>query len=287
MSFQITTAFVQQYRNNVIHLSQQKGSKLEGTVRVESDIVGKSYFFERIGPTAAVLRAGRHTDTPLVSTPHSRRMVTMADYEWADLVDNVDKIRLLIDPQSEYVIAGTNAMGRTKDDLIIAAAVGNAAAGETGEIPVALPGGQVIAAGGTNLTLAKIAAAKRVLEESDVATDENLTMAVSPRQVEYLLVNVAELKSSDYNTVRALQAGEINTYYGFQWVISTRLALAAGVRTCLAYAKSGMGLAIGADIRTEIDKRPDKSNSTQVFIAMTLGATRIEDEKVVEILCTE
>lgn len=286
MSFQITTAFVQQYRNNVIHLSQQKGSKLAGSVRVESDIVGKSYFFERIGPTAAVLKAGRHTDTPLVSTPHSRRMVTMGDYEWADLVDNVDKIRLLIDPQSEYVVAGTNAMGRTKDDIIIAAAFGNAFAGETGEVVVPLPAGQIIAAG-ANLTLAKIAQAKRILEESDVNTDDTLTMVVSPRQVEYLLVNVAELKSSDYNTVRALQAGEINTYYGFSWIISTRLPLAGGVRSCLAYAKNGLGLAVGADIRTDIDKRPDKSNSTQVFIAMTMGATRIEDEKVVSVLCTE
>jgi hypothetical protein len=287
MSFQITTAFVQQYRSNAIHLSQQKGSKLERTVRVESDIVGKNYFFERIGATAAVLRAGRHSDTPLVSTPHSRRMVTLGDYEWADLVDNVDKIRLLIDPQSEYVIAGVNAMGRAKDDLLIAAATGNAFAGEMGTIPVALPAGQVIVNGGTNLTLAKIAATKRILEESDVDTDEQLTMVVSPRQVEYLLVNVAELKSSDYNTVKALVAGEINQYYGFTWVISTRLALAAGIRSCLAYAKSGLGLAIGADIKTDIDKRPDKSNSIQVFLSMTLGATRIEDEKVVQIDCAE
>jgi hypothetical protein len=177
-------------------------------------------------------------------------------------------------------------MGRTKDDIIIAAAFGNAFAGETGEVVVALPAAQIIAAG-ANLTLAKIAQAKRILEESDVNTDDTLTMVVSPRQVEYLLVNVAELKSSDYNTVRALQAGEINTYYGFQWIISTRLPLAGGVRSCLAYAKNGLGLAVGADIRTDIDKRPDKSNSTQVFIAMTMGATRIEDEKVVSILCTE
>ena len=287
MSFQITTAFVQQFRNNVIHLVQQKGTKLQETVRVESDIVGKSYFFERIGATAAVQRTSRHGDTPLVSTPHSRRMVTLADYEWAELVDKADKVRLLIDPQNEYVQAGVNAMGRSKDDLIIAAIRGNAYAGETGSTPVALPAGQKIAAGASNLTLAKIGQAKRMLEESDVDKDETLYMVVSPRQIEYLLVNVAEVKSSDYNTVRSLMTGELNTYYGFNWVISTRLPKVDTSRFCLAYAKSGVGLAIGAEIETDIDKRSDKSNSTQVYIAMTLGATRIEDEKVIEIECVE
>jgi hypothetical protein len=46
-----------------------------------------------------------------------------------------------------------------------------------------------------------------------------------------------------------------------------------------------MGLAIGADIKTEIGPRADKSYSTQVFVSMDLGATRIEDEAVVEIDC--
>ncbi len=286
MSFQITTAFVQQYRNNIIQLSQQQGSKLRGTVRVETDITGKSYFFERIGATSALQRTSRHGDTPLVSTPHSRRMVTLADYEWADLIDQADKVRLLIDPQSEYVQAGVNAMGRTMDDLIIAAIRGNAYEGETGATPEALPSGQKIVEGSANLTLAKIAQAKRILQEADVQ-DNELTMAVAPRQLEYLLVNVAEVKSSDYNTVKALMAGELNTYYGFTWIISTRLPKVGNDRYCLAYARTGVGLAIGADIKTEIDKRPDKSNSTQVYISMTLGATRIETEKVIEICCLE
>ena len=105
MSTQITTAFVEQYKSNVFHLAQQKGSKLRDAVRTES-IVGKSHFFERIGSTAAVKRTSRHADTPRVDTPHSRRKVTMDDYDWADLIDDTDKVRLLISPQSEYAKAG-------------------------------------------------------------------------------------------------------------------------------------------------------------------------------------
>jgi len=125
MSQQITEAFVQQYNANVMHLVQQKGSRLESKVRKESQR-GKSQFFDRIGTVAAVLRTGRHSSTPQIDTPHSRRMVTLSDYEWADLVDDQDKIRMLIDPTSEYAMAAAWAFGRSKDDVIIANALGSA-----------------------------------------------------------------------------------------------------------------------------------------------------------------
>jgi hypothetical protein len=44
-----------------------------------------------------------------------------------------------------------------------------------------------------------------------------------------------------------------------------------------------MGLAVGADITTRISERDDKNYATQVFLSMVIGATRVEDEKVVEI----
>ena len=84
MSTQVTTAFSQQFSSNVYLLSQQKGSKLRAGVREES-IVGEKAFFDQIGSVAAVARTSRHADTPLMDTPHSRRMVTQTEYEWADL----------------------------------------------------------------------------------------------------------------------------------------------------------------------------------------------------------
>ena len=101
MSNQITTAFVQQYSNNVQMLSQQKGSLLRGVVDVES-VNGKHAYFERIGQVSAQKRVSRHSDTPQIDTPHSRRRISMADYEWADLIDQQDRVRTLIDPTSQY-----------------------------------------------------------------------------------------------------------------------------------------------------------------------------------------
>tara|TARA_R100000750_G_scaffold6259_1_gene4863 strand:- start:580 stop:897 length:318 start_codon:yes stop_codon:yes gene_type:complete len=101
MSVNITTSFVEQYSANVSLLAQQTGSKLRNAVDVES-IRGKSAFFDQIGVTAAQIRTTRHSDTPQIDTPHSRRKVSLDTYEWGDLVDDPDKVRMLIDPTSTY-----------------------------------------------------------------------------------------------------------------------------------------------------------------------------------------
>src|SRR3990167_11173338 len=131
MSQQIDQARVSQFKSNVTALYQQNGSKLKGKVREET-LVGKQHFFERLGATAAVKRTTRHTDTPQVDSPHSRRMVSASDFEWADLVDQQDKLKMLIDPQSDYAVNAAKALGRAYDDEVIAAFDGLVYSGETG-----------------------------------------------------------------------------------------------------------------------------------------------------------
>jgi len=281
MSTQITTAFVEQYKNNVLHLAQQKGSRLRDTARY-TPVTGKSHYFERIGATAAVVRTTRHSDTPQIDTPHSRRKVSLVDYDWADLIDQEDKVKMLITPQSEYAMAGANAMGRAMDDALIAAAAGNAFGGVAGATSIALPAAQKIAGGTTGLTLAKLLQAKEIIDSSDVDPEENRYIVCSAKQVTDLL-NTTQVTSSDYNTVRALASGQIDTFLGFKFVRSQRLPIASTIRGCLAYTESALGLAVGADITTRISERDDKNYATQVFLSMVIGATRVEDEKVVEI----
>jgi len=137
----ITTAFVNQFSANVQMLSQQMGTKLRSAVDVES-VTGEKAFFEQVGSAAAVVRTSRNADTPLVETPHERRMVTMTDYEYASLIDDQDKVRMLIDPTSSYSKAAAAAMGRAMDDVIIAAALGTAKTGKDGSTNTALPAAQ-------------------------------------------------------------------------------------------------------------------------------------------------
>ena len=75
----------------------------------------KNAFFDQVGVATAVKRTTRHADTLQVDTPHSRRRVSLVDYEYADLIDNQDKVRTLIDPTSSYAIAAAYALGRAVD----------------------------------------------------------------------------------------------------------------------------------------------------------------------------
>lgn len=285
MSTQITTAFSQQFSTNVQLLSQQMGSILRGGVSEES-VTGEKAFFDQVGAAAAVKRTSRHQDTPMVETPHSRRMVTMDSYEWADLIDDADKVRMLIDPTSTYARAAAAAMGRAMDDAIIEAATGTAKTGKAGATSTSMLSAHQIANGSADLTLAKLIEAKKILDLASVDPSIPRHIAVGPDQIESLL-NSTTVTSSDFNTIKALVQGEINTFLGFQFHVSTRLAKSGNIRTCFAWAEDGIKLAVGKDVMSRIDERSDKSYSTQVYYCATFGATRMEEEKVVQIDCDE
>ena len=285
MSTEITTAFVQQFSSNVQLLSQQMGSLLRGSVSEES-VTGEKAFFDQVGQAAAVKRTSRHSDTPIVDTPHSRRMVTMDSYEWADLVDDADKVRLLIDPTSAYARTAAAAIGRAMDDAIISAATGTAKTGKSGSTSTTLPSAQQIAHGSTDLTIEKLIEAKQKLDVNSVAPSIPRYIVVSPFQIQRLL-NETAVTSSDFNTVKALVRGEVDTFMGFKFIVSNRLAKSGNNRTCFAFAEDGMKLAVGKDVMARIEERADKSYSTQVYYCATFGATRMEEDKVGEITCDE
>ena len=286
MSTQITTAFVQQFSANIQMLSQQKGSLLRNAVDSES-VNGEKAFFDQVGAAAAVLRTSRHADTPLVETPHSRRMVTMADYEYADLIDDADKVRLLADPTSTYSRAAAAAMGRAMDDVIITAALGTATTGKDGSTSTSLPAGQKIAHGSAGLTIAKLLSAKETLDANSVDPSITRHIIVSPKQISDLLNNTT-VTSSDFNTVKALATGELNSFVGFNFIVSNRLSTDSNSdRQVIAFASDGIKLAIGKEPSARIDERADKSYSTQVYYCQSIGATRMEESKVVEIACNE
>tara|TARA_E500000318_G_scaffold109378_1_gene122220 strand:+ start:1008 stop:1880 length:873 start_codon:yes stop_codon:yes gene_type:complete len=290
MSSQITTSFVEQYKNNVQLLSQQMGSKLRGAVDVES-VQANNAFFEQIGSTAAIKRTSRHGDTPQIDTPHARRRVSLEDYEWADLVDESDKVRMLIDPTSTYARAAAAAMGRSMDDVIITALGGTASTGVSGATSTALPSSQkpFSSSQSDGMTVAKLLEAKKLMDLADVDPSLKRYVVCSPTQISDLL-NTTEVKSSDFNTVKALAQGTVNSFLGFEFIMSNRLSLDAtntDDRLCYAFTADAIKLAVGKDVMAKISERADKSYSTQVYYCMSIGAVRMEEDKVVEIACDE
>lgn len=287
MSFEVTTAFVQQYTTNVQLLLQQRGSKLREFCTMGSYTGKAAKAVEQIGAVTAQKKTSRHSDTPLISTPHDARWVFPEDYEWADMIDDQDKLRMLIDPTSPYALNGAYALGRSLDDAIITAALGTAKTGENGSTDTAFATAtQQVAVGGTGMTVAKLRQAKKILTANEVdIMNDPLYIAVTAQQIDDLLGST-EVTSADFNTVKALVQGEVDSFMGFKFVNIERLGLdGSGDRRCFAWAKSGMHVGMWNDINTKITERADKSYATQVYVKGTFGATRTDEKKVVEIIC--
>src|SRR3990167_1571748 len=279
----ITTAFVKQFGANVQHLAQQKGSRLRNAVRVETGVTGEEEYFDQLGETAAVRKTTRNSDTPLVKSDHQRVRVAMYDYEWADLIDKEDKLKMLIDPESSYAQSAAWALGRSIDDAIIDSASGTSYRGKAGGTATTLPTAQKVTASSAGLNIVKLLAAKKTLDNADVDPEEPRYIAVTADQIEDLL-NITEVKSADYNTIKALAMGQIDTFLGFKFLLCNRLDLdGSSNRLVIAWAQTGLLLALSKEITSRIDQRADKSYSTQVYVSMSIGATRMEEERVIEL----
>lgn len=295
MSFQVDTALVQAYRANIDLKFQQMGSRLRPFVRNESQ-KAEFEFYDRIGPVDAVEVTNRHADTPLISTPHDRRRVGLRQFDWADLIDDFDKIRMLADPTSSYVTNAVFALGRAQDDVLIQAAFGSAYTGKTGSTVVTFPAASEIAvdyvesgtAANSNLTIGKLRRARYLLDKSEATTEGqyDLVIVCDPSQIQSLL-RTTEVTNSDYNTVKALVAGEIDTFMGFKFVKSNRLVVASSVRDVICFERQGLLLASGMEIKVDVGPRRDKRNSIQVYVCGSFNATRMWEEKVLRIKCNE
>jgi hypothetical protein len=286
MSDQISTAFVQQYNTNVVHLLQQKGSKLRDSVMTSSATGKAAKVVEQVGAVTAVKRTTRHADTPLISTPHDARWVFPVDYEWADLIDDQDKVRMLIDPQSPYAVNGAYALGRAIDDEILGAFFATSKTGENGTTDETFTGQQVAADGSDALTIAQLLEGKRILMENEVDLDnDQIFMAVTAEQHEDLL-GMTQIQTIDSNATKVLVDGRVRSFLGINFITIERIPGEADPYPLPMWAKSGMHLCVWNDITTKISERADKSHATQVYCKTTVGATRVELGKVVRILAS-
>lgn len=285
MSVHVSTALVKQYSDSVYHLSQQKMSKLRNAVDVEEGIGAEYAFFDLIGKAPRPNKdLSRHSDTPLFNTPHERRRLQLHNFDWADLVDNFDKIRVNIDLEGAYTKAGAKVMGREMDKEILSAMRGTAYTGSDGTSGVSLPSTQIVTAS-AGMTVAKLRETKYTLDKNDVDEMDRF-IVIHPYQL-YELLGTTEVTSTDYNTVKALVAGEIDTFLGFKFITSTLTEKSGTTRYCLAWQKDGMKLGLGADIKARITERDDKRYSWQIYYNMSFGCVRMEEEAVVRIDATE
>ncbi|MCP4328426.1 MAG: hypothetical protein GY791_08320 [Alphaproteobacteria bacterium] len=293
MSLNVPTHFAQEYTSLVQLKLQQQGSRLRNAVMVGGHVGKAAVAVEQVGAVNARKRTSRHADTPIIDTPADKRWVFPTDYEWGDMVDRQDRVRMIVDPTGAYVTNGSSALGRAIDDEIVDAFFGDAKTGENGTDTTTFPSAQIVAvtegaAAATGLNIKKLKVARRILMENNVdVANDRLYCAVTAQQHENLL-NEIQVTSQDFNTQPVLVDGLISRFLGFDF-IHTELLEADGnaYRRVAAWAHSGMHIGVFDEIDAQVYPRPDKSNNIQVLVQGTFGATRLEEGKVVEIKCAE
>lgn len=306
VSFSIPDAWVSSFQTNVRHLSQQQEARFRGCV-LEDSIHAEAGYMEQMAPTAARRVTARHGDSPLMNIQHLRRRIAPYPYDWGDLIDRQDRVRTIIDPDSNYSKAASQAMRRGQDDEIVAAFFGTAYAGHDGSTAIVWPngnaesvptqpGGTVIGvsdwtygqgSGSSGLTISKLISAQVALLAAEGDNEEESYLAIGARQLGNLLATT-EFTSAEYNDLRSLNKANFNgqTFAGFKLVHSERLQKnASGQTRVVAWRKSGMGLGIARDIETQAAIRSDKRFSTYIYADMDIGASRLEEAKIVEIVC--
>lgn len=307
MSQLIETAFVKQYHDAIEMILQQLKSQLRGTVREEGQ-VGEEQYFEQVGPVELSEVTTRHADSPMLDTPHLRRRVTLRQFDAGDALDNFDKVKMLIDPASSYNTnfkAGAERrvdyqiIGRTSladSSTVDGGFFGTAFTGKNGATAVTFPAGNIIAVdfGSTgtnsNLTVNKVIEADRLLRNKfNIKGQEPWYTAISSSQLASML-KTTQVTSADYANVKALVKGEVDTFMGFDFRNSEFLletAPASAIRRIPVWVKSGALLSIGKDIEANAAQRPDKRFMYYYYVCVSLGFTRMQEDKVLEIRCDE
>jgi hypothetical protein len=294
MSVNIPTHYVQQYSSNIQLLLQQKGSKLRDLVMTGSHVGKQASPVDQIGAIEMQSVTSRFQPIGRVDAPTDRRWVFPSDFDLPQLLDSFDKLRLLTDPESSYVTNAVYAAGRKMDDLIIDSFFGTAKTGESGSTSTTFPAGNQVAvdfgaSGNVGLTVAKLKEAKKLLMENEVDLESDPLCCVVTAEQHDDLLSEAQIISTDYNDRPVLVDGKIQRFLGISFVHCERLDTDANsYRRVPLFAKSGMYLGLWNDMTTDISQRRDlQGHPWQAYLYMTAGATRLEENKIMEIKCAE
>jgi len=272
-------------------LLQQEGSRLRNAVTTGAHVGKAASVVEQFGSATAALKTGRHSDTPLLDLSQDKRWVFPLDYEWASLIDNEDQLRMIVEPTSPYARAGAGAMNRAIDDVVLTSVFGTNYTGENGTTSEAFSATYEVGVntGGTAsaLNVAKLQLAIRLLMTANKGDlMEPVFGAISSYEHDSLLKEI-QVVNKDYSNSAVLENGKVKRFMGVDFILTERLNIASGNRLIPIWLKSGLYLGMWKDIAAEITKRADKSYATQVYLAMTLGATRTQLGKQIRVLCDD
>lgn len=279
MSRSLPIAAIASFDADVKH-AYQDVPKLRDTVRVKTGVVGKTHRFPKLGAGLATKRVTQ-TDVIPMNLLHSNATATLEDWNAAEYTDVFDEQKTNISERQELAASIAKAIGRREDQLILDALD---AAVTTLLVPASVGGAA------TDLNVAKLRRASALLGANGVGEGEKITYVGSYQGRESLL-SQTETTSADYNSIRTLVNGEINTFLGmgFKWIANRTeggLDKLVNDRVSFAYAQSAVGHAIGMDQRMEVNYIPHKT-SWLANMLFSAGSVDIDPAGIVEITTTE
>lgn len=291
VTFPLPEHYVQAYTTNVRAILQRNGGKLIPYVTHGHYQGDKVQVVNFIGTIDFNDRTQRFGDTTTQDAEHTQVWLYGTDRDAAVLVEKTDMLRTIYDPSNMYVDAMRRGAARKQDDTIKDAFFGSMATGIRGATSTAFgttANVNYIAHSSTGLTVTKLRWARLRLAANYVDLDvEQPMIGVTQQQVDNLLGDT-NVTSADFNTVKALTTGEVDSYMGFKFVkAEAGLPKTSTTRRCPVWVMSGMHFGDWQNLSIQISPRPDKKNIPQIFAEFTCGATRLEDGKVLEVQCTE
>lgn len=299
MSVNLASLYGQQFSTNVALLLQQKGSRLRDAMTVGTYTGSQASPVDQLAAVEAQEVTSRFEPMPRVDASVDRRWVFPTDVDLPQLVDKFDKLRLFSDPGSMYTENAVYGLGRKIDSVIYAAMFGTAKTGVSGGTSTILPTSTStnvvgVSTGGTtsNLNVAKLRTAKKFLMAAQVDLDNDpIYCAITSAEHDSLL-NEIQVISADFNGGKpVLDEGRIKRFLGINFIhyesLTTGTDDAAGTSTAVPlWAKSGMHLGIWSDVESSVTQRDDiRGLPWQVYAKMTIGATRLEEKKMIKIWC--
>lgn len=296
MSANAATLYGKQYASTVQLLLQQKGSRLRKGVMVGSHKGDQASPVDQVGVIEMQQVLSRFGAIGRTDAPLARRWVNPSDWDLNQLMDSFDELKILLDPKGKYVENAVAAAGRQMDRLIIHAFFDNASTGTTGSGSTSFSsdgGGSVAvdfgASGNVGMTVAKLRDAKRQLMAANVDVDsEELFCGINAKAHDSLLGEI-QVTSMDFNERPTLVDGRVMRFMGFSFIHTELFEVNGSSQRLLpAWAKSGMHLGVWEDVKVKVSERDDLTSIPwQAYLKMSMGATRLEGAKVVQIICAE
>ncbi|EIQ00865.1 hypothetical protein OpiT1DRAFT_05422 [Opitutaceae bacterium TAV1] len=291
-------AHIEQYNSSVQHLAAIQKYAFEGKgIRIESN-VGKVQWLNQIGDRTMRRITDRNGDITFAESKFGQRALRCFPYGDAAIYDDFDRARAAIEPNGPTAISQAHAVNKTKNAIIIDAALGTSyerfdeeSMGDAVELGADRKVAVDFEAPGTNtgLTLAKLIKIKSLISQDDVADASQKYFVYSQGMLDQLLLNVQEVKSTDYAEIKALQEGRISYFLGMHWIKSSQLPVANGVRSCFAYVDQAIAFANqkNGGIKTKAWEMDNKWGSTGIKTTIDTGATRVREDWVSVGYCAE